>query len=200
MAALLLLWGMAGLKRPEFSTFNHHYSVRFHHYGYDTYILRRDAYGDAEAFSFLRSGRLPTGHPPGYRDMHMNHPWDDVRGVILYLREHTTPGTPVANLALDCAAAINGVVPRLSPLPADNFSLVSFPEVALKADVAALKAPGDGIVIWNPTLDEPLFQKQAEVWRTIREYYRPEAKFGLLEVWRRRPAGPPDAGALKGRS
>lgn len=187
VAALLLLFGLSGLKKPEFVTSRGNYSDQFVQSLGETRVIKRKDYGALQAVGFLRSGALPAGNPPGYRDTLRHYPWDDVRGVILYLRGNTTADTPVANLALDCGTAINGVVPRLPALPADNFSLLNFPEVVLEPDLMAVKSPGSRVVVWSPKNADAEFPKYAPIWKAIRDLYRPEAKFGRLEVWRRLP-------------
>ena len=187
VTALLLLFGLVGLKKPEFVTFKGHYEDRVVQYHGKAYILKRKEYGIREAIGFLKSGELPVGNPPGFRDTLRPYPWDDLRGVIVYLRAHTTKETPVANLTLDCAAAITGVVPRLSPLPADSFGLPIFPELLLEPDLRALRDSENCVVVWNPASAEAEFPGLAPIWESIRAHYRPEAKFGDLEIWRQGP-------------
>ena len=93
----------------------------------------------------------------------------------------------MANLAFDCQVAINGTVPRLSALPYDDWSLFSFPDISIATDVEAIRTTPDCVVVWTPDRAEHDHPKFTPVWQAIREYYRPEAQVGLLEVWRRSP-------------
>ena len=187
VTATVLLLGMVGLKKPEFWAIQGHYDHRVVTFNGKTFHIDRREYGIARSVGFLISGELPAGNPPGFRDFLRPYPWDDSRGVILHLREKTSKDTPVANLLMDSGAAINGAVPRLSPLPADYFGLLSFPEETLAADVDAIQDTNPCVVVWNPTWAEAEYPSFAPIWKAIRDLYRPEAKFGELEVWRRFP-------------
>ena len=91
----------------------------------------------------------------------------------------------MANIAFDCNAAINSVIPRPTPLPGDGVGLEHFASVFLDKDVEAVRRVAPCVVVWCPGTAETDFPGLDPLWRAIRELYRPEAKFGTLEIWRR---------------
>jgi hypothetical protein len=144
-----------------------------------------------ESLAALRKGRETWPAPAGYEHPYGNRltlpPWEDYRAVLEYIRTGTTPGTRVANLVK--GLAITGSTARFSALPAESATWV----FVVKPDdeekfARALEAYPDSVVVkWAPgqegSFDHPL-PKLEEV---VNRLYVIEARFGTLEVWRRRP-------------
>jgi hypothetical protein len=146
----------------------------------------------------LRRGEDPVDPPLG---LHIklpsepkvtSYPWDDYRRALAYLRTHTGRDTLVANL-VHVVPAINGPAARLTPLPAESLAWLSVHPDAESSFLDAIdRAPADSVVVWTPEMGNfvDIYDHFDEVRRlapTIRHYYRPEARFGDLEVWRRKP-------------
>ena len=119
--------------------------------------------------------------------------WESYNQLLAYLRRTTTPNTLVANTFRKSPyPAINGPVGRLSPYPGPG-GMVWFRWVGPGLELEycrALERAEDAVVVWTPgeKTDFPWMQLSNLV-RTIREHFRPEAKFGVMEVWRRIPKG-----------
>jgi hypothetical protein len=136
----------------------------------------------------------PTGCEWGLRKVSSawTPSWGDYLATIDYLRKFTRPETRVANLICRHPfPAINGPTARLTPLPSASGVLwmraVSTDLEPMYAD--SLKAAGsDAVVVWLPDLDRnELNLRYPRIAETIRDSYRPEARFGLIGVWRRKP-------------
>ena len=139
----------------------------------------------------LRAGGLPEVAPPGYRKGIVGasayYPWADYRAALLYLREHTPAGSRVAN-ALRGDPAVVSEVDRRSAFPAESIAWLRMVDPGDEpAFVEALERAGDSVVVWSPgeVGPDPTFQVPA-IDEAIRRLYRPEARFGVIEVWRRR--------------
>lgn len=142
-----------------------------------------------DALTALARGRPAPGVPAGYLhhpDVPVSapYPWEDYRRLIAYLREATGPETRVAN-ALKSFPAVTGPAARLPAFPAESAAwfLVVKPDDEGRF-AAALEHADDSVVVWIP--DEPGFNPYARLAPVIRRLYRPEARFGAIEVWRRR--------------
>lgn len=120
--------------------------------------------------------------------------WDDYRRLLAYLRQGTTPETRVATVLRNVPfPAVNGAVGRISPLPAESgvIWLWSVDPKLEGAFVAAVDAmPAGSVAVWSP--DESTFAEELRLdalRAAIRRGFRPEARFGAFEVWRK--PGPP---------
>ena len=147
-------------------------------------LVRNPSYGPFEALDYLRRRVLPEKKPPGRREWTLNYPWRDYRAVVEHLRAATEPESPLASLLLDSGTAVNAMVPRPSPFLCDQVGMILFPEF-LGKNLEALKASPGSVVIWNPASAERRWPQFAELFAFVRENYRPEARFGRIEVWRR---------------
>jgi hypothetical protein len=152
----------------------------------------------------LRRGRDPVKTPQGlYVKLPLDpraisYPWVDYRETLAYLRSSTRPGTRVANL-VHVVPALNGPSGRLTPLPVESLAWLNVrPDDERAFRDAIARAPSDTVVVWTPQMGkfEDIYGHYEEVERiapTIRRYYAPEARFGDVEVWRRKPEGPSPA-------
>jgi hypothetical protein len=153
-----------------------------------------------------RSGMTPTSvlslikNPPGYSRGHSNnrfsvlYPWKDYRAAILYLREKTSPETRVANV-LTGHPAIAAPTDRAPVFPAESIAwLVVVNPDAEDEFAQALERTPDSVVVWSPSLrnvdwvPEDEDATLAKLHSAIRRLYEPEARFGDIEIWRRKPA------------
>ncbi len=141
--------------------------------------------------STLRSGVEPETAPPGYRHGSVGssafYPWSDYRAALLYLRTHTKPSTKVAN-ALKGDPAVVSEVDRRSAFPAESIAWLRMVNPRDEpAFVESLEKANDSVVVWSPgeVGPDPLFQAP-RIEAAIRRLYQLEARFGAIEVWRRR--------------
>lgn len=156
--------------------------------------------GSAAAVDLIL-GRSPVMPPPGIRqDFYVTAPgvsedWRNHRDLIAYLRERTGPTTSVANLLNRFPyEPINAASGRPSPLRCESgvcwlmwVAIDLDPEFA--ADVE--RAEAGAVVVWEP--DQSRRHPSISIPRTcesVRRFYRPEAKFGRIEVWRRSADSP----------
>ena len=169
LAALLVLLGLEGSLRPRFS--NPKVSL--------------------DALPLLARGEMPATPPAGYLsnpgvDMSAMYRWDDYRATLTYLRTKLPPSTRLIN-ALVGSAPLTGPTGRLSALPTEAIAWVRIVRPEAEPDFArAIEAADDAAVVWSPAEestypDEPV----ARLAPIIRRNYRPEARFGAIEVWRR---------------
>lgn len=128
--------------------------------------------------------------------------WSDYRATLAYLRRATGPGTRVANLLRNPPfPALNGPTGRISPLPAESGIIWLWrtdPDDE-PAFVAALERSPDSVVVWAP--DEPIGPDNPALPRlvpAVRRLYTPEARFGVIEIWRRK-VNPPQRTRQPGR-
>lgn len=144
------------------------------------------------AVKSLATGQPPEQAPWGYRlafsDSVVLFPWSEYQATLRYLRTELGPETRVAN-ALK-GVALNGPAGRLSAFPAESATwlFVVQPRDEEKF-IMALRATPDSVVVWAPeatgvTSVPDQFPRLAQ---TIRLLYEPSARFGAIEVWRRRP-------------
>ena len=124
-----------------------------------------------------------------------HYEWADYCRTLNYLRRATSPATELANvLKQPPFPSLNGPVGRLSPFRAES-GICWMWLIDLDLDVPfaeALEQSHDSVVVWSPAEigAEPRL-KLERVTSVIRRHYRPEARFGPIEVWRRSPdAGP----------
>ena len=151
--------------------------------------------GSAAAVDLLL-GRTSAMPPEGLRqDFYVDGPgvsesWRDHAALIAYLRERTGPTTPVANLLNRFPyEPINAASGRPSPLRSESgVCWLMWVAVDLDSEFAdAVDGPeADTVVVWEP--DQSRRDLRINIPRTceaVRRLYRPEAKFGRIEVWRR---------------
>lgn len=130
------------------------------------------------------------GGIPARRPLHTPLPepytWGGYRALIAHLRAETTPRTRVAN-CLAYMPAVCGPAGRLPAMPGE--SLAWFQYFAGDADLQRayarrLAETPNSVVVWcpeeAPAIPGPLLE-------VIRRGYEPSARFGRVEVWRRRP-------------
>jgi len=138
------------------------------------------------------AGRHDDSRPPGYRhgtvDASAFYPWDDYRAALDHLRRTTGPTTRVANALLG-APAVTAMVDRPSAFPAES---VAWLRMVRPADeplfVEALAGAADSVVVWAPGEVGPGGEyRLGALADAIRRLCRVEARFGAIEVWRRRP-------------
>jgi hypothetical protein len=115
--------------------------------------------------------------------------WTDYRSVLAYLRESTGTGTLVANVLRQFPfPSLNAPTGRLSPFMVESgicwMWLVD--EDLDETFAAALERTADSVVVWIPSEPNVAPRMQLEqLTATIRRFYRPAARFGRIEVWRR---------------
>jgi hypothetical protein len=118
-------------------------------------------------------------------------PWKDYRETLAYLRTETSPETRVANL-LHVVPALNGPTGRLTPLPVESLAWLAVrPEDEAAFAPALESAPQNSVVVWTPEKGSfvDLYGHFEEVKRlapVIRRFYEPVARFGDVEVWKRK--------------
>jgi hypothetical protein len=152
-----------------------------------------------EAVAALRGDLDPRPEASGYQTAYgprlVLPPWADYRDTLAYLRARTSPSTRVANLLK--GVAITGPAARLPALPAESATWVFVvkPEDEGRFAREMEKHEDAVVVLWSGgevgRFDHPL----PELAEVVRRLYQFEARFGTLEVWRRRPAGQPPATA-----
>ncbi len=148
-----------------------------------------------EALASIANGRpLPIHSPPGSRAWFDPasgrwYAWEDYRDTLNYLRATTGPGTQVANVLQEPPyPAINGPAGRLSPFRAESgICWMLLVAVDLEPEFAAgLARATDCVVVWSPEeYRRPSRLRLRRLAEVIRAHYRPEARFGHIEVWRR---------------
>jgi hypothetical protein len=146
-----------------------------------------------DVITSLREGREPTQEPSAYRHPYGSAfdlpPWKDYVALLDYLRQKTTVDTRVASLLM--GVAITGPAGRFSALPAESATwlYVVAPDQEDRF-IKALDDAGDSVVVWDPkaegggSLLKHHFQNLND---TVSRLYAPEASFGSIELWRRRP-------------
>jgi hypothetical protein len=145
----------------------------------------------------LRRGDAPVKAPLG---MHIGipvdpvvtaYPWKDYAETLAYLRTRTSPDTPVANL-VHVVPALNGPAGRTTPMPAESLAWIGVkPSDEREFGLALGRAPAKTLVVWTPQKGHfidyyshyPVVQRLAVV---IRRDYEFAARFGDLEIWRRK--------------
>ena len=143
------------------------------------------------AVKALARGRAPEQAPWSYRhpygDSMILFPWADYQATLAYLRTELGPETRVAN-ALK-GIALNGPTGRLPAFPAESVTWLFVVRPSDEARfITTLHATPDSVVVWAPGVTGPTsvpsqFPRLAQA---IRELYEPAARFGAIEVWRRR--------------
>jgi hypothetical protein len=150
-----------------------------------------------QALAASLAGRDPVEPPLGLRiEMPVDSetlafPWSDYRELLAYLRTRTRPGTWVANL-VHVVPAVNGPCARRTPLPAESLAWLAVRPHDEPAFARAIEqSPEDSLVVWSPQPNRlvDLYAHEQEVRRLaplICRHYEPAARFGEIEVWRRK--------------
>ncbi len=145
----------------------------------------------------LRTRTEPIDAPLGLRigppgsPQPLAYPWKDYRGTIEFLRTETSSATLVANL-VHVVPALNSPAGRQTFLPAESLAWLKVDPGAEAGFQSALETPPAGsLVVWTPDIEPAgdLFQHDAVVQRlapVIRKNFEPLARFGDVEVWKRR--------------
>jgi len=171
LAALLLVLALGATLRPRFC----------------------NPQASLAALPLLARGAEPAVCPVGYTAnagaaMAARYEWPDYVAALTYLRHSVPPGTRVAN-ALKGLPALTGPAGRLSAFPAEAVAWLRMVAPGDEADfAAALERTPDSVVVWSPAEvgTDPDFPLDV-LTPAIRRLYRPEARFGAIEVWRRAP-------------
>ena len=145
-----------------------------------------------DAVRILRSGIEPVKPPMGYArnaavKLAAIYYWEDYRNMLVYLREHVDEDIAVAN-CLKSVPAITGAVDRRSALPAESIAWLRFVRASNEEAFATrLEQTPRSVVVWSPAEygDASRFRIDA-LSPVIRREYEPEARFGTIEVWRRK--------------
>ncbi|MGC8639793.1 MAG: hypothetical protein ACP5XB_07970 [Isosphaeraceae bacterium] len=146
------------------------------------------------ALKWLGRGVEPPDPPPGCRRLYFRlnfccYPWADYRRALDYLRRTTSPDTEIANvLKQPPFPSFNGPVGRLSPFRTESgICWMLLIDMDLDAEFAReLERSTNSVVVWSPGeigLKSPL--KLKRLTSLIAELYRPEARFGRIEIWKR---------------
>lgn len=151
------------------------------------------------ALKDLARGIDPVEPPLGYLELPVDleavpYPWRDYRATLEHLRRGSRPEVRVANL-LRVVPALTGPTARLPALPAESLAWLLVKPDDEAAFVKALERAGDSVVVWSPREAlTPEWMRLASVIRrfapVIRRLYEPKARFGMIEVWRRKDGGP----------
>jgi hypothetical protein len=143
---------------------------------------------------FVRDGE-PATLPPGARPHFLPAPgqhyeWEDYRRTLSHLRTATAPSTRVAPFFRNyCFPALGGMTDRAPVFPTDQGLLWAWQldRGYERVCVEALERTPDSVVVWAPdeVPAEPYFA-MPEMEAAVRRLYVPDARFGAIEVWRRR--------------
>jgi hypothetical protein len=171
LTLLLLVLGLGLVAKPRFS----------------------NPIGSIEAFSVLRTGEEPGPCPTGYAPnpevvAAAHYEWRDYRDLLKYLRAHTNSDTRVAN-ALKFVPAVTGPTARLPAFPAESVAWLRVVNAQDEETFARrLRESPNSVVVWSPAeKDLPLpISKLPLLTAEIERDYRFEARFGQIEVWRRK--------------
>ncbi len=137
--------------------------------------------------------RPPPGVAPYWAPLDGNSPytWDDYRRTLAYLRQATDARTVVADLLRNVPfPTLNGPLGRVSPLGGESglpYLWLVDPGLEAAYAAAVADAPPGSVAVWDP--DRPSFHPNLalpELTRVVRARYRFEARFGPIEVWRKR--------------
>jgi hypothetical protein len=150
-----------------------------------------------KALGPLARGEDPIQAPLGCRHtwfgpLLSHYRWNHCRAAMNYLRRTTSPDTEIANVLREPPfPAMNGPVGRRSPFRAESgICWMYLVDIDLDSEFAReLEATPNSVVVWSPDeLGAPRLELP-HLRACIRRLYRPEARFGPIEVWRRAPAG-----------
>lgn len=143
--------------------------------------------------------------PPGALPYFPNHevdpklkrsgyPWADYVATIEYLKANTTPRTLIAGSFKRMPfPAFNGATGRPTPWPGEGgstFLMVLGKDWQKPFGESLIEAPQDTVVVWVPG-EVPETDRLAtdELDQVVKDHFVPEARFGIFEIYRRKPAG-----------
>ncbi|MDG3007882.1 hypothetical protein [Paludisphaera mucosa] len=120
-----------------------------------------------------------------------NYPWDDYQRLLQHLREKTGPDTIVANVLKQMPLPpVNGPAGRRSPFRVEaGITWMWMIREDLDEQFAReLRQAGeDSVVVWVPSeADDQTRLPLRRLTQVIRDEYKADARFGPIEVWRRR--------------
>ena len=134
---------------------------------------------------------MPPGEGVWYRRERSYYSWDGYCRLLEYVREKTGPRTIVANVLKNPPfPAVNGATGRRSPFRVES-GVARMWVVAEDLDESfarELEGVGcDSVVVWAPVeIDEQPRLPLKRLTSVIIDRYAPEARFGRIEVWRRK--------------
>jgi hypothetical protein len=140
--------------------------------------------------------------PPGawmwYGSKRSTYKWDTYCRMLKYVREKTGPKTIVANVLKNPPfPSVNGATGRRSPFRVDSgvpWMWVAAEDLDESFARELQRVGRDSIVVWSPQEDNELhLLRLRRLTSVIMDRYAPEARFGSLEVWRRKCSTPEDA-------
>lgn len=152
-----------------------------------------DPSGSLDVLMGRESSRVPPTAAPHFYPGDPNTPyrWEDYRSVIAYLRRNTDSGARVMNMLRNVPfPSVNALVSRITLWPAESGVIWLWsvnPEREVRFVEALSKAPAGSVVVWSP--GEPIFDARLRLDRLVAEVrrgFRPEARFGSIEVWRKK--------------
>ena len=139
-------------------------------------------------------GRAWADRPLGYSLRYHNsflttlYPWNDYSALLAYLRKATRPDSRIANLTTS-GVAVHGAVGRLSVFMTETgiywaWTVGGERDRAWEQTLARqLEQTPNSVVVWNPIR---LRDRLGAFEPVVLQYYEPEARFGEIEVWRRK--------------
>ena len=114
--------------------------------------------------------------------------WGDYRPLLDYLRHKTEPGTRVACLLT--GVAVTGPAGRLPALPAESATWLTTVKPSDEARFARTPRADPrlgGRLVGPEIAPGPSTPSIPQLEAVVHRLYQPEARFGDLAVWRRRP-------------
>lgn len=128
--------------------------------------------------------------PPTCDRKDLFYAWEDYRAMILYLRRTVPADVRVANV-LRWLPAVNAPVVRLPALPGESLAWFQYfkdrPELEA-GYIRSLQETPRSVVVWCPIeQSSPTSIVPRRLISYIHSAYTPEARFGAIEVLRRRP-------------
>jgi hypothetical protein len=155
-----------------------------------------------EAVGSLMRGEEPRRAPNGCElmissrtDRPTHYRWDDYRNLLDYLRHSTAPNSRVANFLRALPfPSVNGPAGRLTAFPAAG-GILYLGQCDRTAEIRcaeALERVPEGLVVWVPReecVDNPNIYPNMV--KAIEAHYVPLARFGIIEVWRKKGRGRP---------
>ena len=168
-----------------------------------------DAIASLRAIPDLVRGEVPERAPigcdpwyerPGNLYPKGDYPWKDYRDILVYIKTRTQPHERVANLLRRMPfPPINGATGRLDTFPVESgiaWLWMRPNDLEMEEFLAkTLERTPDSVVVWEPDGDgiDPRMALK-KIGRVVRKRYEVVARFGRLEVLRRRRQSQPESG------
>jgi hypothetical protein len=148
-----------------------------------------------QALGATLRGEVPPFSPPGAEDLipqgnpKVCYRWRNYCRLLEYLRKKSSPTTRVATfLRVLPFPTLNGPSGRLTPFPAaGGFHHLYLVDPGMEDQYAeALEKAADSLVVWYPNAKATIAPslRYPRLVKLIRRFYRPEVRFGNMEVWR----------------